>query len=166
VGGASVRGAVAGGIANAELGYYWSEDDTSGSDPTVNNSELRLLVGYERELIQDLSIGAQYYLERMAHHSDYERSLPAGAPKRDESRHILTLRVTQRLLQQNLTLGLFAYWSPSDRDGYLRPNINYKIDDHWQVEAGGNVFVGDRKDTFFGQFDQNTNVYVSARYGF
>lgn len=166
VGGASIRGPLAGGIANAELGYYWSEDDTSGSDPAVNNSELRLLFGYERELAKDLSVGAQYYLERMAHHSDYRRSLPAGVRERDENRHILTVRVTQRLLQQNLTLGLFAYWSPSDRDGYLRPNVQYKIDDHWLVEAGGNVFVGDRKDTFFGQFDRNTNAYVSARYGF
>lgn len=166
VGGASIRGPLAGGIANAELGYYWSEDDTSGSDSTINNSELRLLVGYERELVRDLSVGAQYYLERMVHHSDYRRSLPAGVQERDENRHILTFRVTQRLRQQNLMLGLFAYWSPSDRDGYLRPNIQYKIDDHWQVEAGGNVFFGDRKDTFFGQFDRNTNAYVSARYGF
>ena len=166
VAGASIRGPLAGGIANAELGYYWSEDDTRGSDPTVNNSELRLLVGYERELATDLSVGAQYYLERMAQHSDYRRSLPAGVPERDENRHILTLRVMQRLLQQNLMLGLFAYWSPSDRDAYLRPNVQYKIDDHWNVELGGNVFIGDRKDTFFGQFDRNSNVYASVRYGF
>jgi enoyl-CoA hydratase/carnithine racemase len=26
--------------------------------------------------------------------------------------------------------------------------------------------LGDREDTFFGQFDRNTNAYVSARYGF
>ena len=41
-----------------------------------------------------------------------------------------------------------------------------KLDDHWNVELGGNVFIGDRKDTFFGQFDRNSNVYASVRYGF
>ena len=166
VGGASVRGPLAGGIVYSELGYYRSGDDTSGSDPAVNNSELRWLVGYEREVARDLSMGVQYYLESMSDHSDYRRSLPAGVPKRDENRHVLTLRMTQLLLQQNLTLGLFAYWVPSDADGYIRPKIQYKIDDHWNVELGGNVFVGNRNDTFFGQFDQNSNVYASARYGF
>jgi len=166
VGGASVRGPLAGGIVSSEFGYYWSGDDTSGSDPNINNSELRWLVGYEREVARELSMGVQYYLESMIHHSDYRGSLPAGVPERDENRHVLTVRVTQRLMQQNLTLGFFAYWVPSDSDAYLRPNVQYKIDDHWNAELGGNVFLGDRKDTFFGQFDQNANVYVSARYGF
>ena len=137
-----------------------------GSDPAIRNSELRLLAGYERELARDLSIGAQYYLEGMADHSAYRRNLPAGVPRRDEHRHVLTLRLTKLMLLQNLELGLFAYWVPSDRDAHLRPRVHYQVDDHWGVEAGGNIFVGDRNDTFFGQFDRNTNAYLAVRYGF
>jgi len=166
VAGASVRGPLAGGIANAEVGYYRSGDDTGGSDPAIRNSELRLLTGYERELGHDLSTGVQYYLERMDDYSDYRRNLPAGATKRDENRHTLTLRVTKLLLQQNLELSFFAYWVPSDSDVYLRPRVHYKVDDHWGVELGGNVFAGRHDDSFFGQFDRNSNVYAAARYGF
>ena len=166
VAGASVRGPLLGGIANVEVGYYRSEDDSGGSDPLVRNSELRLLAGYERELGRDLSMGVQYYLERMADHADYRRHLPAGAPRLDRDRHVLTLRVTQLLLHQNLELSFFAYWVPSDSDGYLRPRVHYKIDDQWSFEVGGNVFVGGSSRSFFGQFDRNSNIYLSIRYGF
>ncbi|MCP4002743.1 MAG: hypothetical protein GY725_00975 [bacterium] len=166
VAGASARGPLMGGIANAEFGFYRSEDDTRGSDPMVRNSELRFLIGFERELWRDLTLGAQYYLERINDYSNYQRSLPAGAPRSDENRHLLTARVTQQLLQQNLELGLFAYWVPSDHDAYLRPRIHYKIDDHWSAEMGGHIFLGRRSHTFFGQFKRNSSLYLAVRFGF
>jgi len=105
----------------------------------------------------------------MADHGAYERSVRAlggSRPLADACRHVVTFRVTKLLLNQNLTLSLFAYYSPSDSDAYLRPSVSYKIDDHWTVSVGGNVFLGTRGHTFFGQFDRNTNVYASVRYGF
>ena len=48
----------------------------------------------------------------------------------------------------------------------LRWFINYKVNDHWQVEAGGNWFIGRHDDTFFGQFERNSNVYTAVRYSF
>ena len=81
-------------------------------------------------------------------------------------RNLVTFRVTKKLLNQNLTLGLFAFYSPTDDDAYLRPNVQYKIDDHWTAEIGGNVFIGSRNHTFFGQFSRNSSVYCSLRYGF
>jgi len=164
--GASVRGPVGKGIGNVEFGYYDSRDDPGGGNPFVANSEFRFLVGYEQEIATDFTAGVQYYLEWMDDYSAYKRMLPAGVPRRDEHRHVITLRLTKLLMNQNLKLSLFAYYSPSDADAYLRPNVSYKIDDHWTVEAGANVFLGNRNTTFFGQFEKNTNVYVAARYGF
>ena len=85
---------------------------------------------------------------------------------RDEDRHVFTVRLTKLLKNQNLVLSLFAYVSPSDADAYLRPHVSYKLSDHLRVEAGGNVFFGNDDHTFFGQFENNTNVYVGARYAF
>jgi hypothetical protein len=79
---------------------------------------------------------------------------------------VLTVRVRKMLMNQNLVLTLFAYYSPSDADAYLRPHVKYKIDDHWSVEVGGNIFFGRYDHTFFGQFEGNTNVFVALRYGF
>jgi len=49
---------------------------------------------------------------------------------RDEARHVLTLRLTQMLMNQNLMFSLFSFYSPSDNDAYFRPIITYKITDH------------------------------------
>ncbi len=164
--GASIRGAMAQGIGNLELGYYDSEKDRGGDDPFVRNSEFRLLAGYEREAAKDFTVGIQYHLERRLNHDDFRRTLPQGSPGAHENRHLVTLRLTKLLLSQNLQLLLFTFYSPSDMDAYLRPNIHYKIDDHWSAEIGGNVFVGRDDHTFFGQFEKSRNVYVGVRYGF
>jgi len=142
--GASARRAFLGGIANLEAGYYDSSDGVA--------NQIRLLAGYEHEIVQDLTGAIQYYTEQ----------------KRgdEESRHVLTLRLTQMLMDQNLTLGLFTYWSPSDQDGYLRPSAAYKLTDNWLVEARGNFFFGKDNDTFFGQFQDNNNLSLAVRYSF
>ncbi len=164
--GASLRSPVGKGIANLEIGYYDSRMDRNGTNPFINNSEFRLLIGYEREIAKELTMGLQYYLERISDYSAYEASLPSGFPTRDHNRHLFTLRLTKLTHNQNVIWSVFAYASPSDKDFYLRPHVTYKIDDHWTMEAGGNIFGGEREYTFFGQFQENTNLYAAIRYSF
>jgi len=164
--GGSVRGTAGRGIGHLELGYYDSRNDTGGSNPLVRNGEFRALAGYEQEIARETTLGVQYYLERMLDYSDYRRTLPAGLNAADHNRHVLTARLTRFAMQQDLMLSLFAYYSPSDDDGYLRPKVKYRFDDHWTVEGGGNLFFGEDAHTFFGQFEKNSNVYMGVRYGF
>ncbi len=163
--GMSVRGAVGKGIGNVEVGYYDSADDRGGENNLINNSEMRYLVGYSREIGKDLTMGLQYYLEQMLNFGDYRTNITTG-PARDEYRHVMTLRLTKLLMNQNLRLSMFGYYSPSDKDAYLRPNVNYKVSDNMAVEMGSNIFFGDYSNTFFGQFHDNTNMYLSLRYSF
>jgi len=163
--GASLRGAVGEGIANLEFGYYQSKDDESGTDGNINNSEFRFLAGYTQEIGRDFTAGVQYYFESMCDYGEYKDSNPAGLDK-DRNRHVTTLRLTKLLMNQNLTLSLFTYFSPSDRDVYMRPKVNYKATDNLMLEAGANIFFGDYEDTFFGQFKNNTNIYTAIRYSF
>jgi hypothetical protein len=163
--GASLRGTVGKGIGNVELGYYESGDDTSGKDPLINNSEMRYLLGYTQEIDRDFTAGLQYYVEQLLDFDQYKDSLISG-PARDRFRHLVTLRLTRLLMNQNLRCSLFTYYSPSDKDVYLRPNINYKVSDNLAVEVGANIFFGDYPNTFFGQFRDNTNIYTGFRYSF
>jgi hypothetical protein len=163
--GASIRGSVGKAIANAEVGYYESADDLSGKNPLINNSEMRYLVGYTREIAKNLTMGLQYYVEQMLDYSGYKRYLPSS-PARDRFRHLTTLRLTKLLMNQNLRCSLFTYYSPSDKDVYMRPIVNYKASDNVAVEVGSNIFFGDHPYTFFGQFHNDTNVYAGLRYSF
>jgi hypothetical protein len=163
--GASVRGALDKGIANLEVGYYDSADDHSGKNPRIDNSQMRYLLGYTQEIGKDFTAGLQYYVEQMLDYSRYKRTLTTG-PAKDRDRHVLTLRLTKLLMNQNLRCSLFTYYSHTDKDAYMRPNINYKVSDNLAVEAGANIFFGDYPHTFFGQFQNNTNIYTAMRYSF
>ena len=164
--GLSARGKAWRGIGNIEMGYYDSRDDRSGKDPFIPNSQFRFLAGYEQELAKDFTVGVQYYLELMSDYGAYKRTLPQGSHAADEYGHVITLRLTKLLMYQNLRLSLFTFYSPSDQDAYVRPNIHYKITDHWSAEAGANIFLGEKDYTFFGQFQNDTNVYMGIRWSF
>lgn len=165
--GASARGPLGGGIAGVEAGYYDSMDDRDGDNPFVNNSEARLLLGYEREVARDLTMGVQYYVERVLDYDAYTDALAAigqpAATARDEDRHTVTLRVTYLLMNQNLVLSCFTRYSPSDADAYIKPVATYRISDQWQASVGGNFFVGSDDHTFLAQFEENNNLYASLR---
>jgi hypothetical protein len=164
--GASAQGSVGAALANVEFGYYDSREETTASQ-SVPNDEFRFLAGYEREVARDLTAGVQYYLEWMQDYDAYiNRPSTVSGTARDEVRHVLTLRLTQMLMNQNLILSLFTFYSPSDNDAYFRPAATYKISDHWMVTANGNIFVGESDHTFFGQFRYNSNVNLGIRYSF
>ncbi len=163
--GASIRSTLFGGIGNIEIGYYDSREDREGDDPFVRNSEFKVLAGFERELMRNFTGGIQYYCEWIADYHAYRRSLVAQ-PGKDEYRHLLTVRLTRLMMNQNLRLSFFGYYSPSDQDAYLRPKAHYKLTDQWAVEVGSNIFLGTDDHTFFGQFKDNTNAYGSVRWGF
>ncbi len=163
--GASVQGPLAKGILSAEFGYYHSKDDTRSTNALINNSEMRYLLGYSQEIGRDFTAGLQYYVEQLLDYPEYRAALGAG-PARERYRHLLTLRLTKLFMNQNLRCSLFGYYSPSDDDVYLRPNINYKASDNMALEVGANIFGGDYPHTFFGQFKDNTNLYGAIRYSF
>ena len=167
--GASVRGTIKSGIANAEVAYYDSVEDRDGDDPRINNDELRFLAGYKRDLpmvARDFSLGLQYYLEWMQDYEAYERSLPPGTPEDDEYRHVVTCRLRKQFFRQTLTPSLFTFYSPSGDDAYLRPQVNWDVTNDWTLSAGANLFFSEDDHTAYGRFKRNTNVYASLRYSF
>lgn len=164
--GASGRGAALGGVLSLEAGYYDSREDRSGTDPLLPNSQALFLAGYQRQLGTDFTLGLQYYGERMLRHERYLASLPPGFPEQDELRHLLTARLTRLLKYQTWRLSLFGYWSPTDQDFYLIPEIWHSLADGVWVAVGANVFGGKSETSFFGQLDKNDNVYVNLRYEF
>jgi len=164
--GASIRSPLLGGIGNIETGYYDSIHDDNGHNPDIRPAEYRFLAGFERELARELTGGFQYYLEKINNFDNYEQSIPPDVHGRDKYRHLLTARFTQLLMEQNLILSLFIYYSPSDNDGYVRPKFSYKLNDNWLLDGGFNLFMGKHDYTFWGRFQDNTNAYAGLRWSF
>jgi hypothetical protein len=163
--GASVRGTVAGGIGNVEGSYHDSRDDRAGTDPNVPNSQIRGLVGYERELLTNVTLGLQYFLQRMFDYDQLIANSSAPEFEPDEWRSTFTLRTTYRFRQETMILSLFAFVSPSDEDSQLRPSFTYAWSDAVRLALGANIMVGSESGSF-GQLEQNSNIYARLRYSF
>jgi hypothetical protein len=164
--GASLQGRVLDGVLSLETGYYDSRQDETGTDPLIPNSQTRFLLGYQRQLWEDFTVGFQYYGEYMEDYAEYERNLPSGFPKEKRLHQLATVRLTQFLLHQTLRLSLVAFYGLSDADYLLNPEIKYNVTDSIWIALGGNIFGGDKSWTQFGQFAENDNIYTQLRYEF
>jgi hypothetical protein len=162
--GASMRRPFYRGLLNAEFAWYDSHDDRDGDDPATPNSELRLLLGYEQELVRNLTLGTQFYAERIQHHDRLLANSPDPEHERERWRTVATARLTHRALQDKLTTSVFLFVSPTESDYYLRPSVSWRRDDQWLFAGGLNLFGGSDDHTFFGQLEDNTNAWVRVRY--
>lgn len=163
--GLSGQGAALGGVVSLETGYYDSRADRSGRNPAIENSSIRWLGGYQREVLPDLTVSGQYAVQIMEDHAAFARTRPPGTADRPLARHVVTLRLTWLLRHQTLRLGLFALASPNEGDWYLAPEARYQVTDALSATVGLNLFGGPRQ-TEFGQFGDNSNLYVVVRYAF
>ncbi len=164
--GASIRAPWGPGLFNAEVSHHESKADGRGTDPRIPNSQWRGLVGYEKELITRLTGSVQLYLEHNEDHSQCLAQSPRPEWEPEQNRTLVTTRLTWRDRRDDLTLSLFAFYSPSDEDGHLRPRLDYRFDDHLSLSTGFNLFWGENDYSFFGQFEDNNNAYARVRYAF
>jgi hypothetical protein len=164
--GASLQGRALDGVLGIEAGYYDSRQDRAGTDYTAPNSQTKFLIGYQRQLWEDFTIGLQYYNEYMHDYSEYVNNQPSGLPKDRKSYQLVTLRLTQFLMHQDLRLGFFSFYSTSDGDYMLNPEVKYKFTDSLWAAVGANIFGGGERWSQFGQLDWNDNIYSQFRYEF
>ncbi len=163
--GASLTGPIGKGVLSLEVGYYDSREDRDGRDPSVENSQLRGLVGYSRQLWEDATLGLQLYGEWMRDYAAYQETVPAGFPVKDRLRKVATVRFTQLLAHQTVTFNFFAFLGLSEEDRYVIPSLRYAFSDNLWAEVGANLFGGKRSG-MFGSLQDNSNVYFTVRYAF
>lgn len=164
--GGSVRGPVLGGIGNIEAAYYYSPEDRDGKIRTIQNSMMKYLAGYEKDMGNDLRISFQYYLEQTLDYDEYRDALLPMDYRWDEFRHTITNRITKLLANQTVRLSIFTFFSPSDMDVYTRPSLVWNATDSWTLSIGANLPWGRDSWTEFGSVQKNKNVYLRLRYSF
>lgn len=152
------------GIAKLEYARQNALDDQNGNNPLVKNSMTKVLIGYEQELYPNLTGSVQLYTERTHNHKALITASPSPQFEQSKVRNVVTTQVIYRALRQTLTLNLFNFYSPTDDDGYMRFRASYSPIDDWSLSSGFNLFYGEKEHTFFNQFEDASNAYVSFRY--
>ncbi|MBY5922095.1 hypothetical protein [Ferrimonas balearica] len=163
--GASMMLPLGPGLFNLE-GVYQDIQPQQGGTPGQPADKMMLLAGYQMELVTNLTLGLQYQLEHLLDYSAYRAAQPLPEYAMEQNRHLMTVRLDYRAMQEKLTLSLFSFYSPSDQDYYLRPQASYRMDDNWSFAAGFNLLGGQEDHTFFGRLSDNTNGWVRVRYSY
>lgn len=164
--GASLQGPLCSGIGNLEFGYSNSREDPAGNDRLIENSMFKTMAGYTKDLGNDFKVGFQYLYEQRLDYGNYIDNLLPGDFFWDEFHHVVANRITKLYKNQTVMVSLFTFYSPSDRDGYMRPLAGYDITDRWKVTVGANLPWGEDDLTEFGQMKKNKNIFFRARYSF
>jgi len=164
--GASLRGQIMGGILWAEGGYFDSRDDQDGDNPYVPNSTVQGMIGYERQIADNLTGNLQWQAIDMLDYDKYELQQAGNENAKDEVYHLLTTRWTKLFNSELAKFSVFAFYSPSDEDVYVLLSTSYKYTDEVEITLGGNIFDGRHEGTDFGQFQLNDNAYLKVTYGF
>ncbi|HCL81075.1 MAG TPA: hypothetical protein DHW81_02245 [Nitrospiraceae bacterium] len=102
----------------------------------------------------------------MHDYSEYKKAQPGGLPKDRKTGQLATVRLTQLLMHQTMKLSLFSFYSTSEGDYLINPEIKYNFSDNIWAAIGANIFGGGEKWSQFGQLDKNDNVYLQLRYEF
>ncbi len=156
--GASMMTPMFSGLFNLEVAQHNSAD-SKGRNPLIPNRESKLLIGYQQELVTNLTGSIQFQLERQ---NEFDPAL-SYSPTDKQTRTLWTAQLYYRLMQDTLSLQWFTFYSPSENDGYSRVKVSYQPIENWQLTGGINYFWGKQKTTFFGQFEDASNAYLTIR---
>jgi hypothetical protein len=75
-----------------------------------------------------------------------------------------TLSVSKKFLRDTFTVSSFAYVGLNNGDMFDRSSVEYAFTDEFRMSAGIDMFVGD--EGMFGQFKENNEVWLKAKYSF
>ncbi len=164
--GASSEGQIGPGILTAEAGYYYSHQDKKGTDPLIENSTLKYLLGYRIDLSANFSLGFQVYQEKMMKYDQYAASIGFSPTAKKEAQETYTIRATYKAQQETLRFNLFSYIRPDDHDGLIKFDISKRLDDNFSISTGVNIFYGKEGylDRDFGMLKSDDNFFFRIRY--
>jgi hypothetical protein len=161
--GLNIRDELGSGIWAYDAAYF-DLDDESGNDPFMPNDSYRHILAYDIELASERSLGLQWYYEKRMDQSAY-LTTATDTMDRSSDYSLMTMRLTQMLLSQNMTLSLYIFHSISQKDTYYRANLFHKFDDHWMLNIGINQITGPQQARF-GQLSDNSNYFAAIRWSF
>jgi len=163
--GLTVQDTFLGGVLSLEGGYYHSIDDNAGTDPFIANSQYRYLIGYEHELMTDVTLALQWYGEIMKNHAGYLATTMDPVPQ-PKHRKIVTANIRALWMNQTLTTSLFVMGVGDGGGRMANPDINYAVNDSFSVNVGGHIFWSGPDTWMLGTMKHDDNVYANVKWTF
>ena len=83
-----------------------------------------------------------------------------------EDKNTLTviLNISKKLFRETLKISNMIYYGINNKDLFNKSGIEYSLTDELHLSVGVDVFEGDKG--LFGQYKDNTEAWVKAKYSF
>ena len=153
-----------------ECGYFRTED-TEGSDPFIKNPYVQFVVGADYTFGYSIKANVQYFQEYITKVNDdvEEESeeaiiskLGIGIPLQQAA----SLRIEKRFGAGEVhRVELFGFYDIKHQGMMLQPKLVLSPEDAFSLEIGMMIFDGD-KESIFGRFGNNDEVYLKCTYSF
>jgi hypothetical protein len=160
LGGASFSTEIKGVILRGEGAYYngkyFQTEDPAAEDALIQKDYLHYLLGIDFNL-GNVKMSTQFIQQTIL---DYDEFI--AKPEFDNT---MTFMARYDLFRETVHLELFSYIGITGEDALIRPKISYDFDDSFNIQLGSNIFVGER-DGKFGQYQDNSMIYLKLKYSF
>jgi hypothetical protein len=160
LGGASFSTEIKGVILRGEGAYYngkyFQTEDPAAKDALIQKDYLHYLLGVDFNL-GNVKMSTQFIQQTIL---DYDEFI--AKPEFDNT---MTFMARYDLFRETVHLELFSYIGITGEDALIRPKISYDFDDSFNIQLGSNIFVGER-DGKFGQYQDNSMIYLKLKYSF
>jgi len=151
-----IKGVILRGEAAYYDGKYFQSEDPLATDALVEKNYINYVVGLDFD-ISGVKLSGQFIQKYIF---DWEEGMTD-----DETNNMATFLAHYDALRETLHLELFSYIGLTDGDALIRPKITYDLEDSFSILLGSNIFVGD-EDGQFGQYQDNSMIYMKIKYNF
>ena len=151
-----IKAVVLRGEAAYYNGKYFLTEDPLQPDGNIQKDYLHYLVGLDFN-IGPVMLSSQFIQQTILNYDDNILN--------EKTENTMTLLARYDILRETLHLELFSYIGLTNEDALIRPKVTYDFDDSFSILLGSNIFVGDEQGRF-GQYKDNSMVYIKLKYSF
>lgn len=146
-------------VMRSETAFYYGKyfEPEALSEKLFKKNTINYLIGIDWSPFGNWMITAQFVDNFIL---DYNELID-----NEEHTMVVTLNVSKKLLRETLALSTMFYCTINGEDLFNRTSTDYALTDAIHVLTGFDVFSGDNNG-MFGQFKDNTEVWLKAKYNF
>jgi hypothetical protein len=128
----------------------------NGNKPSLKKNYIKALIGADWYPGDEWTVIIQLSDQFIIDHEEYLAD--------DNHDWLATLNVSKKLMRSTLTLSSFSYIGLNEKDLFNRSSVDYALSDEFHLLLGVDCFLGN--EGTFGQFQDNSEVWIKAKYSF
>lgn len=160
--GFSIRGQLGSTIWNTESVYTFSDAKEQRRFYT-RGEEYKLLIGLEKEILDNITASTQLYYETTVHTEEMNTGLPISVEALPSDNLIATLRIYASLDDNNVIFNSFLLYASQNEEFAWLPRITFKQGTNAELIISASVFGGENERGYYSQLRGASNICLSYR---